>query len=760
MKKFFLNFFVKRIIFDDDLLKRLKEKQKDKLSFYIIRQKNYISFLLFYHHAKKHYDRSEIFAQYYKEDTDLSALMSGSGIVLLFCEPEILNYSSYINHKNSALYVSLILWSRINRFKNKSQRFIYPSGFLKFLLLITRSGRAEVIISQELDKSFLQSNNLVVSIQKKIEEERQSILGRPVSNRKQLIESILNDEHFLSQLSDIRNDGDNIKKAKHYLYEIAANRNYPSIGRFARFLEFIFSKITDGIVVDKEGIERIREISKTKQIVYLPSHRSHADYLLTGVFFYKSKLNIPLFAAGVNMAFFPFGSFFRRLGAYFLRRSFKNNRIYALCFKTYLQFQIHEGNNQLFYIEGGRSRTGKLLPPKLGMLSIIITMLKENRIDDLEFVPISIDYSKLFEDDSYISELAGNEKKDESFLSIIESAKLLKQKQGKIYIQFGKSFSVREYIKNTDLKIETDDSSIFQNSVEKIGKKVIHEINSAITITPSSILSLVLLISPKRNIISTEVMRASRMIHNYLRGKDARTIFDEKAFDIALKHVLKTFINNNLLKSKTSGSEQILTLEAENRLYLDYYKNSIIHLFLPLAFITTIIKSCKEDHITFLELNTELDLLKAIFDFEFIFAESVWNTRGLHDILKLLVITKEIEIKDEIIYFHPRKSTWIDIGYRIIKNYLESYYTCFDYLSNNDNNSNEKETLKAIIKHGKSLQNLESIELQESISKENYKNALLLLKKFPTSKISKILEINSKDALLVMRNKINDYLFF
>ena len=754
MKTFFLNFFIKRIIFDTELLERLKKKHKDSLCFFVIRQKSYISYLLFMHHAKKYYDKSEIFAQYYKEDIDLKSLMDKSGIVLLFCEESLQSYQDYFQDKKSVIYVTFILWSRINRFKNKSQRFIYPSGFVKLFLLLTRSGRAEVIISEEIEKNSIDHNNLTENLHEKIEAERQSILGKPVSNRKQLIQRILNDKQFLSQLTDINNSYESVKKAKRYLYEIAANRNYPSIGRFARFLEFIFSKITDGIVVDKEGIQRIREISKTKQIVYLPSHRSHADYLLTGVFFYKSKLNIPLFAAGINMAFFPFGGFFRRLGAFFLRRSFKNNRIYALCFKTYLQFQIDEGNNQLFYIEGGRSRTGKLLPPKLGMLSIIITMLKEKRIDDLEFVPVSIDYTKLFEDDSYISELSGNEKKDESFLSILESAKLLKRKQGKIYIQFGQSFSIRNYIANSKLDIESENMALFQKSVERIGKKVIHEINSAITITPASILSFVLLISPNK-ILLTEVKRASKMMHNYLRSKEARTIFNEVDFEIALEHSIKTFLDNKLLEK----NKDILVLREENRLYLDYYKNSIIHLFLPLAFISTIIKYSKKDFIEIKNLNQELNLLKAFFDLEFVFAESVWNERGIQDILKLLIITREIEIKDKTIFFKSDKSTWIDIGYRIIKNYIESYFTCFDYLVNINKTANEKETLKAIIKHGNSLYKDDKIEFQESISKENYRNALSLVKKFQKNEISKIIELNSSDAKLVMRNKMKDYLF-
>src|SRR5260370_7692435 len=191
-----------------------------------------------------------------------------------------------------------------------------------------------------------------------------------------------------------------------------------------------------GIGGEGGGWDRAMKGAARGPVVFCPSHKSHIDYLVMSFVLWKRGYSMPLVAAGANLSFFPLGPFFRRGGAFFLRRSFKGDVVYTAVFKAYLKKLVREGVHQEFFPEGGRSRTGKLLTPKLGMLTWEVEAVLEGARDDLNFVPVSIAYEKVPESKSYSRELAGPAKRPEDLKPLLSVWKVLRSRFARITLPF------------------------------------------------------------------------------------------------------------------------------------------------------------------------------------------------------------------------------------------------------------------------------------------------------------------------------------
>src|SRR4029079_7973260 len=201
----------------------------------------------------------------------------------------------------------------------------------------------------------------------------------------------------------------------------------------------IFNKIWPRIFqgLDYRGLERVMECVKQHPVVLVPCHRSHFDYLILTYIFHINYLSPPHIAAGINLSFWPMGPLFRGAGAFFIRRTFEDNDLYKMVFRKYLTFLIREGYTQEFFIEGGRTRTGKMLTPRLGMLSAIVNAFVGGVRRDLYLVPISIHYGRIPEEEAYRREVAGEKKEPESLGALLRARSVLTRGYGTVYVSFG-----------------------------------------------------------------------------------------------------------------------------------------------------------------------------------------------------------------------------------------------------------------------------------------------------------------------------------
>ncbi len=372
-------------------------------------------------------------------------------------------------------------------------------------------------IREEMEKSSSdESRHLASGLRNKLLEiyhhEKRVALGPVIKSRQVMAERVLNHRNVLDEIKRIAGDGTRSekrlkKRAYRYYSEIAANFSITMIRIFEIALDIIFRKIFDGISYDPAELEMIREASQKGPLVLTPCHKSHMDYLIVSYIFYKNKLVPPHIAAGVNLSFFPMGFIFRHAGAFFMRRSFRGLTLYPEVFKQYIKTMVNEGYPIEFFIEGGRTRTGKLAYPRYGFLNYLIEAIDEGYNRDLVFVPISINYERILEETSYVKEMKGRKKEAESAMIMLESTRLLRRKYGKVYVSFNKPFTLKE-IESRGISRENIPGFISENIIRKI--------NEVTVVTPFSIVSATILHHAAKGFSRKSLLERISMLYGYL----------------------------------------------------------------------------------------------------------------------------------------------------------------------------------------------------------------------------------------------------
>jgi glycerol-3-phosphate O-acyltransferase len=391
------------------------------------------------------------------------------------------------------------------------------------------------------------------------------------------------------------------KRADELLAQIAADVRYGWVRFLDAIIDQIWNRIYDGIIVDAEGLARVRHAARRGPVVLVPSHKSHIDYLVLSQVFFKDGMMPPHVAAGENLSFWPLGLVFRRAGAFFLRRSFKGDKLYATVFAAYVRRVMKEGHALEFFIEGGRSRTGRLLPPKLGMLSMSVDPVLDGTVNDVEFIPVSISYEKIIEARSYQHELSGGAKKKEDVGALLSSTSVLRSKYGRVYVDFDEPISLRAFAAARGIEIKsrpelqdiaaTDEPSPESRQlVTQLGHRIVYGINRVTRATPTSIAALVLLSTARRGLGEQELYARAERLLGFLRELDARqsSTLASETLRPAIREAIGRLAGDKLLSLVPSpDGDTIIRVGDDGRRALDYYKNNLLHFFVPYAIVAT-----------------------------------------------------------------------------------------------------------------------------------------------------------------------------
>jgi glycerol-3-phosphate O-acyltransferase len=373
------------------------------------------------------------------------------------------------------------------------------------------------------------------------------------------------------------------KEARGYFDEIAANFHGYYFAVLAFFFHRAWYRMFSGLEV--RGLDRVIETVKQHPIVLVPCHRSHFDYLILSYIFHENALSPPHIAAGINMAFWPLGPFFRGAGAYFIRRTFEGNPLYKTVFRKYLEYLIREGYTQEFFIEGGRSRTGKILTPKLGMLSAIVNVFVDGVRRDLYLVPVSIHYGRIVEEEAYKQELLGGQKEKESFGALLKARSVLRQKYGTVYVTFAEPISLDAALgeKRERFQQAVADPAIEEEKrhfIQKLGFRILREVNGAAVAGATSVSSTVLLAAPEAAIRYGEFVTAARALTELLLAKGVTPTASLQRNIENFYESLNFLQNGKLIEWMRDRDGDIIYAPAEKRMILDFYKNNSIHFFL------------------------------------------------------------------------------------------------------------------------------------------------------------------------------------
>lgn len=566
-------------------------------------------------------------------------------------------------------------------------------------------------------------------------QEKRTVLGPVLKSRQEMAEKVLYHKNVLNEIARLSaEDGiseNKLRKRAYKFYrEIAADYSIMYIIFLRIVLEYVFRKIYDGIHYDPDELKNIREAAQKGPLVLTPCHKSHMDYLIISYLFYMNNLFPPHIAAGVNLSFFPLGVIFRHSGAFFLRRSFKGLKLYPVIFKQYVKTLVSEGYSIEFFIEGGRTRTGKLVFPKLGFLSYLTEAIEEGYNRDLMFVPISINYDRILEESSYVQELKGKEKESESMATVVESRKFLKRKYGKVYVRFNKPFSIGE------IRSEGRDSHATSAIV---ANTVIRKINEITVVTPFALTSAAILLTSVKGFSRTMLAERIAGIYDFfefshvsmsdpLRVKgDVPQIVD---------YVIAAYLQDKILgelrvegsKKKKEVLKDFYVLKEDDRARIVFYKNSIIHYLVALAFGSlALLTARKKGNLSDSALREEYIFIKDLFSNEFMYAESD-NADSLpvpDKIFNFFLMKSYISRADYATVLNEDKLEDLKYFSKIVQDYLESYFIAVHTIMNQrPRRQGRREVIADIRKNGVRMYHTGEIHLSESLSLPNYQNAL------------------------------------
>ena len=559
-----------------------------------------------------------------------------------------------------------------------------------------------------------------------IDRQKRVILGPVMSSRQQQKEKVLKDPGIIALIEQIA-DGD-VKKAKQlrkkageYFDEIAADYNIAYIQFFHLALRWFWKKIFEGIVVDLENLAVAREWSRRGPVVFVPSHKSHIDYLVLNYVLFEHHIHIPRIAAGKNLAFWPMGHVFRKSGAFFIRRTFKGARVYAKVFTRYIKALLEEGHPLEFYIEGGRSRSGKLIVPKIGFLSILLEAYKQGYCNDLVFVPASISYDRILEEKAYLKELGGDEKKQESFGQVFKARHFLKRKYGKIYVQFGQPLSLKQYIP------EHEDPG--EGMHRELAFHLIKSINKATLVTPLSLVAAAILTAHRRGFQLYELTATAEIILGFLKTYQVPMAATLNRLETNVGETLSLLINRKVVDflEDVNGAEIFYYVDDEKKRELEYYKNSIIHCFIPHAFVAVSLLNGIEETKNEESIYEDYAFLKHLFKNEFVYEDGKKNREGS---------SKAIAYFLDAAYIN--RST-ADGGYELTglgfktlplwgafaKTFLESYWIAVrSFIQRETGTQRKGDILKNMNYLGLSFHKMGLIDNIEAVSQVNFSNAI------------------------------------
>jgi glycerol-3-phosphate O-acyltransferase len=436
-----------------------------------------------------------------------------------------------------------------------------PGRLRRLVKLFKTPGKVFVEISEPLNlKQFLEApeagdrslEQLSLALRRRLllqlNRHRQSITGPTIKSSEEIKESILTGERlrtFMEQYSQNRKEPIHKirKEAAADLDEISARYNHFMIGLYANIVGWIIHTMYDGAVVDRQGLARVKAMSLKGPLVLIPCHKSHIDYLILSYVLYQNNMPCPHIAAGKNLSFWPIGPLFRAGGAFFLRRTFRGAVLYSRVFGEYIHKLLEEGFNIEQFIEGGRSRTGKLLIPKLGLLSIMINAYRNGACEDMIFVPVFIGYDQILEESAYLHELVGGKKEPENLKQVVRASKFLKKRYGKIYINFHEPISMNELLRQFDTPLAEMPSKEQNALIRNLGWRIINAIDRVSVVTPYSLVAAVLLNCPKKRFGRDEFMGYVETYLSFLLSQKAK-LADTLAFDAvhAVENALESYV--------------------------------------------------------------------------------------------------------------------------------------------------------------------------------------------------------------------------
>ena len=421
---------------------------------------------------------------------------------------------------------------------------------------------------------------------------RAAVIGPDLSHRRTLINTVLDAEPVRNAIAASASK-ENITpdkaraRAQKFAWEIAADLSHTVVRSVSFLLTGFWNKIYDG--VQMHHFDKLRAIAPGHEIIYVPCHRSHIDYLLLSYLLYRNGLVVPHIAAGVNLNLPIIGPILRRGGAFFMRRSFKGNPLYSAVFTEYVRQLFAHGIALEYFIEGGRSRTGRLLAPRGGMLAMTLKSFVRESRRPVVFQPVYIGYEKLIEGASYIGELSGQAKQKESLLGLLRSFNILRNRYGKVAVNFAEPILLTDLLTEVEpnwqeaIRREDEKPEWLNPAIDALAERIQININRAADVNPINLLALALLSAPKHAMAESDLVAQidlCRALLTELPYSDRITVTPLDAKQIVAYGEQMQFVQRI-----AHPLGDVLVSEGKSAILLSYFRNNVLHLVATPAWI-------------------------------------------------------------------------------------------------------------------------------------------------------------------------------
>lgn len=447
---------------------------------------------------------------------------------------------------------------------------------------------------------------------------REAVIGPDLSTRRLLIDKVLAADPVKQAIADTarRENGkpeDAWKKAHAYAYEIAADYSPPVVRSASFLLTTVWNRIYRGVLV--HHLDRLKQVAPGYEVIYVPSHRSHMDYLLLSYLLYTKGVVPPHIAAGINLNLPVIGTLLRKGGAFFLRRSFRGNALYSAVFSEYVAQLVAGGYSIEYFIEGGRSRTGRLLQPKGGMLAMTIRAFLRQPARPVLFQPVYIGYEKLMEGSSYLDELSGKAKEKESIWQLLMGIpRVLRSNYGQVVVNFGEPIKLGDILAeeapdwNGQPVQEDEKPQWLAPAIDTLADRIQININRAADVNPINLLALAVLSTPKHAMGEADLLAQIALSKTLLAEvpySDRVTVTPHTPQEI-VKHGEEI----GVLARTSHPLGDVLHVDGDTAVLLSYFRNNVLHLFTATAWI-----ACCFLHNRRMSRNTLLRIGRSLYPF-------------------------------------------------------------------------------------------------------------------------------------------------
>ncbi|MFF3877808.1 glycerol-3-phosphate 1-O-acyltransferase [Streptomyces sp. NPDC001978] len=562
-------------------------------------------------------------------------------------------------------------------------------------------------------------------------EQENSTIGRPHESPLEVYEDITESAPYRSGVEDLSgrlglSSDDVDRRARGYLREMIAGQSRLAIDNWERFGDYVSRAYQ--IDIARSSLDEVRRLDRRHSLVFLPSHRSYLDPLVLRPALLQNGCPPNHVMAGINLSFWPLGPLARRSGFVFIRRTVAGDEVYKWVLRAYMGYLLRKGCNLEWYVEGGRSRTGKLRFPHFGLLTYLEEAFCDSGVDDVSIVPVSIIYDQLYEVGAMEAEEHGATKKAESLSLVLGYMRAQGRQRGQVHLAFGEPLSLAGEMGDDWATLPPAQR---RRGVQKLGIEVVHRIDSVTPVTAMALVTLCLLGLGGRALTVAEIKAALVPLLDYVRRRNLPSVVEpglERAG--AIRQVLEALDSNGVITCYSNGTTPVYQVAENQDLVAAFYRNNIIHFLINRAVTELVLQAATEEHyhdpVTcgWREALRLRDLLK----FEFFFSNKPTFRNEIRSELVLIDEQWAELLRSPDAAIELLEHTRPHLAHRVLASYLEAYLVVADRLAAHPSHEpvEEKPFTQECLDVARQLLMQQRISSSESLSCELFTTGLQL----------------------------------